>query len=389
MEKDRVISDKRILAGNIAVMAALFIMTFGCWNEYSWYEKIAPLGTLICCLLLGITFLCYADIKKCIRDLEFYLMLAGDAVALVHLLVIKSNKGAFLTVALLLLVLYLSDKLVIPVKLMYGAGIYLGFFFYYWTFDVKGYFKGYNTNYGGLVLITGFVFAVLMLRILSAGLRNAEKKKISIAVMLFTIFMFAWGYNIIAWYRARCALVGLLVFGVLLLIPRKVWGNKILFGIIIAGSTFGAIAVSGLYILLGKMKEVFTIQIFYKDILSGRDEIWTELWTEFLHKPITGIGSSYVMKLSWMDGMLEVHNGLLDILIVHGITVFIIVCYFLIKRLWALRENVATDEISRTAFCGITAMLISSFLENFFIVPPFTICFLILLVWARKSSIRA
>ena len=116
-------------------------------------------------------------------------------------------------------------------------------------------------------------------------------------IILFEIFMFAWGENIIAWYRSRNALLGLIVFAVLMLIPEKVFYNKVIYRIFVYGTTLGAVVFSLLYVWLGFMKNKFSIQIFYKDIVSGREEIWSELWSAYIKAPITGIGSSYEMKL--------------------------------------------------------------------------------------------
>lgn len=379
-------SDTRVLIGNISIFVALLILSIGCWNEYTWYEVMAPLGTVISFAFLCVSFFCYVDVKEAIKDKEVWLMAAGDLLALIHIVLIKSGFGAFFTVSTLLMALYLADKLIISRLQFIISGIYLAFYFYYWTFDVKGYFKGYNTNYGGLVLITGYVFAMVMLFYAQGILRKKGKDIYAKLMYAPILFMFAWGYNIISWYRARCALIGLITVALLILLPRKMWKRKVLYGLLCFAVTFGAIAISWLYIMLGRIKDVFTIQIFYKDILSGRDEIWGELWRAYLDHPITGIGSNYVMKLEWMGGMFEVHNGLLDILIVHGIAVFVITMILLVSRLLKLREKAASSTLNKVMMAGIVAILVSSFMENFFIVPPFTLAFMILLSYGQEKN---
>ncbi len=79
-----------------------------------------------------------------------------------------------------------------------------------------------------------------------------------------------------------------------------------------------------------------------------------------------------------MDGMLEVHNGLLDILIIHGLAVFIAACCFLLYRLFGIRKIAAADPVAKCAMAGIMTMLLTSFLENYVIVPPFSLLFLFL-----------
>ena len=378
MERDKSISNNKIMVGNISFLLSILIITIGCWNEYTWYEKMAPLGTLISFVFLAITCFCYTDIRKAVKSPEVLAAVVCCIIAGINLFAIGSNKGAILTVCDLVLVIYLFDKLCIPKKILYPLTAYLAFYFFYWTIDVKGYFKGYNTNYGGLVLITGFVFALTGLFLIQETLRN--KGKIIYARLMYIpiLFMLAWGYNIIAWYRARCALLGLAVFAVLIFVPKKVWKNKVFYILLTASMTIGAILVSIAYVLLGNLSDTFTIQIFYKDIISGREAIWRELWGAFLQHPITGIGSSYVMQLEWMEGMFEVHNGLLDILFVHGTPVFLIVIVLLFYKLKGLNRFAVLTDSQKCAVAGVFAILAASFMENFFIVPPFLLCFLAL-----------
>lgn len=368
----------RIMAGNIAIFAAYFGLIMALWNEYSWYSKVAPLGTLISFFALAFACLMYVDIKDMLKDREFYLVAAGCIITLINLFVIGSNKGAFLTAADFLMMLYLSDKMKMPKAFSYVVFAFTGFFFYYWTFDVKGYFKGYNTNYGGLVLITGFVFAMIGFECLRQYFLKTGKIKWAKFMILWYIWMFAWGYNIIAWYRARCAFLALLVFALLLIIPKKLLNKKWFHILLCLGTTLGSAVFSLIYIGLGNLSDKITISLFYKEAISGRNEIWRELWGAFLNKPITGIGSSYEMKIEWLEGMFEAHSAILDILFVHGIIVFVIAMILLISRLYKMR-GAGKTSVGRFIICGTMALLCAGFLENYYIVPPYTFALLYLL----------
>ena len=382
MEKNDIITN-RMKAGNISLTASVVILTVLLWNEYDWYEAVTPYGTLITLVFLAVTFFCYVPVKEALRDKYFWLVAAGSVIAGINLIVIGSGKGAWLTATDLLLVIYLSDRIRMSKTYVWFITAYTGFYFFYWTFDVKGYFKGYNTNYGGLVLITGFVFAITALVLFYERLKENVKNG-AYFIFAFTVFCFFWGYNIIAWYRARCALLGLVVFVILSLIPRKVWKNKVFYTLLTLFGTVGAIAVSLLYVWLGKFSDSISIRIFYKDVISGRDTIWTDLWSAFIKSPLTGIGSSYTINVDWMGGMFEVHNGLLDILIVHGIIVFAITLFLFIQRLLTLREKTGESNVAKIATAGTFAMLAASFMENYFIVPPFLCCTLVLIAIARS-----
>lgn len=380
--------EKRRKLGNISLFAAVFIITTACFHMYSLYSVMAPYGTLIAAFFLVITFFCYVDIKDALKDKYFYLMAAGDALALIHLLIIKSDLGAILTVADFLLILYLADKVRFGKAEMIVSALYIGFFFIYWTIDVKGYFKGYNTNYGGLILISGFAFLIFAYEYMMTNKPKFFDKTITIILRAIEVLLFALAYSIIAWYRSRCALMGLIVFVLLFLIPKKLWKNKVWYTLLSLGGSIGAVLFSLLYVWLGKMKDVFTLRLFYKDIISGREEIWEELWGEFIKKPITGIGSSYVIKLDWMEGIFEVHSGLLDILIVHGIVVFLITIFFLLKNLFSIREKICENHLCKVAMNGIFAMLVTAFIENFIIVAPFSLFFMFLFVFINSWGDR-
>ena len=378
-------SDKRIFAGNVAIMLSVFALTTAEWHLYSWYQAVAPYGTVISSIGLAVALFCYVDVKEMLRDPAFLLMCAADVIALINLFLVGSGKGAILTAADFLLILYLSNKIELSNKQVIISMCYIGFFFIYWTVDVKGYFKGYNTNYGGLILISGFVFAIYALEYLRYYLVRIKGVKNAKWLILITLFFFAWGYNIIAWYRSRCALLGLVAFALLLLFPIKDWKNKVFYLIVTLGTTVGSVLFTLLYVWLGYMKDTFRVRIFYKDIISGREEIWSELWGAFIKQPVTGIGSSYEMKLDWLGGMFEVHNGLLDILIVHGVAVFAVAIVFIIKRFLELHETACSSHLGKCAMAGVFAMMMPAFMENYIIVPPFSLILLILISFVSAS----
>ena len=377
------VSENRIRIGNMSLIIAIVLQTAALWNEYTWYEALAPYATLVSLAFLCVTLFCYVSPRQMISDREMWLAAAGCVIAAVNIIIVDSGKGAFLTAADVILVAYLAGKIRFSKYQVWFLCIYLGFYFYYWTFDVKGYFKGYNTNYGGLVLITGFVFAITGILIMRERLAKNEKMGARF-LTVFLIFMFAWGYNIVAWYRARCALLALVVYALFMLIPMKIWKNRVFYTLSVLAVTLGAIIISLVYVWAGRFISELDIQVFYKDIISGRDLIWSDLWGAFLKQPLTGIGSSYRINVDWMDGMFEVHNGLLDILIVHGIIVFAIVCFMLIKRLLALGVNASQSIIAKSATAAVFAILAGSFMENFVIVPPFLLCALALIAIAKS-----
>ena len=378
------ISEKRKQAASILLFAAIFILTTAEWNVYEWYMAVNPYGTLFASVMLAGCFFCCVNLTDALHDPAFYLMAATDIYALVNLFLVRSHYGAILTIADVLLICYLANKMICSEKMLILGMALPAFYFFYWTIDVKGYFKGYNTNYGGLILITGFSCLMVLITYLRGLLKKRQAKPAALwGLLALQLFFFALCYNIIAWYRSRCALAGLVVVTVLILLPGKVFRNRIFYTFLCFMTTFGAVLVSAVYVWLGRVKDVFRIRIFYKDILSGREELWEELWLAYLKHPVTGIGSAFRPS----DGAFEVHNGMLDLLFVHGVAVFIVACLFLFLRLMRLRTTVCTDEVAKVLFAGMAAILCTSFFENFVIVPPFSLIFLMLFAAVNQRTV--
>ena len=202
------------------------------------------------------------------------------------------------------------------------------------------------------------------------------------------VLAMVFGYVWIVWLRARCAWVGLLVFAVLFFVPRGIFKKKGLYKLLLLFSTIGAILFAAAYIVMSGLGVDFYMPFMYKRFLSGRELIWFELAGAYLRNSLTGIGSSYEMKVYYMEGGLEVHNGLLDILIIHGTVCFCLVIYFLWRRLRGIREVASQNKLAKTAMAGIFSMLVASFFENYFIVAPYSMIFFYLFLiinWKRGT----
>lgn len=386
--------------GNILIIVGIIVITTLEWHFFDWYQAFTRYGTLITFFVLAGAFFCYVNIKDAVKDKLFWVMVATDLIALINLFIIGSNKGCILVVVDIMLILYLADKVVFSKKQSLFVLVYTAFFFFYWTIDVKGYFKGYNTNYGGLILITGFAFLMILMQIVNEKLSfkygafvgeygKAEGfkswwKRFFWYPFLY-LFLIALAFNIISWYRSRTALMGLVALLIIVILPKRLITDSKVFTCITILATIGAIAFSGLYIYIGSLSDGGELQLFYKSVISGRNEIWSELFSAYLNQPITGIGSSYKMKLDFMEGMLEAHSAMLDILFVHGIIVFIPVCGMLMYRVLGLRKQAEKSTVGKMIFAAVICMLVTGFFENYYIVQPFSL--LLFTLFAIKSDI--
>ena len=111
------------------------------------------------------------------------------------------------------------------------------------------------------------------------------------------------------------------------------------------------------------------LPIFYKNIFSGRENIWYEFFTYFAKKPLTGIGTNLTIQ-SFVE--FNVHNAMYDILVIHGLVVFVMTMGILFKRFLSFREKAASNKLVMLALC----VLISVFFESYIDVD---------LIWADYS----
>lgn len=375
------VMDKKQNIGNYIILAAIFIITTLEWHFAEWYSLFTQYGTLITFAALIMTAICYLDINNTLHDPVFYMCAVTGIKAVINAIRVGSGKGCLLVVFDMLLILYLSNKVKFTKIQMYIVLGYIAFFFFYWTVDVKGYFKGYNTNYGGLILITGFACLMAITERLKDNFKEESGKLKYIFINVLDLVFIVIGYSIISWYRSRTALIGLIVLLILKYVPVKAISNKVIYVCITLAATVGGIIVPFLYIYSAKFLNATGIQLFYKDLASGREQLWSEFFSAFASNMLTGIGSNYEVKTEWMNGMLEVHNGMLDILVIHGIIVFIPICFMLIKRILDRRETVSLSNSNKAIFAAVICMMVTSFFENFIIVQPFSLILFCLIVF--------
>ncbi|MCR5526111.1 MAG: hypothetical protein K6F39_01845 [Lachnospiraceae bacterium] len=328
------------------------------------YGETTKYATLIVFMAFAAIIIISVD-KSRVSKTEMLAAILTIIISGANLVLIGSNKGAMLVpsdMALMLAALPFIPKDLPINKIMMGAGAMLMMWWYAWIHWEYGF------NMSGLAFITFMTCGELFFEYLKRDLEIDEIKYIQLLFWIVTILFCIC-------YHARSAAMSCIAYGILWMIMPKVCTSKFLSWLLILGSTIGSLLFTGLYIILGKTG--IDINILYKSILSGRQDIWSELWEEFLKHPVTGIGSSYHMKSFFI---FEVHNGMLDILVVHGIIVFLLVGYLLIKR---LRErtyiNRNCTEIERLAMAGVYTWLAASFFENGFIVPPYCVIFIALL----------
>ncbi|MCR5627485.1 MAG: O-antigen ligase family protein [Lachnospiraceae bacterium] len=355
----------------IFILFAYMILTS--YVSQTLYAYVTGASTLVFFVVLCVLFLLTVNLPQRLKKPDWELYIAGAAIVIagLNLIIIGSNKGAVLVVADMALMLYLCDKITLSDRIKRLLGVVGVAVMIPWYAYVHWY---YNFNMAGFIFITILIMGELLLEYIKNDYEFYYLQYVQILLYVVTIlFTFC--------YHARGAMVCVILAGIIYLLLPLIARGK-LYTLLVLLSTVFSIAFTGLYIAMGKLGVNF--RVLYKDVLSGRQEIWGELWEAFLKQPLTGIGSSYELKSLFI---FEVHNGLFDILTVHGVIVFILICILLIRKMCETgKTQFKFYPDKRLAAAGIFCFLFASFFENCFIVPPYSVIVFVLLLYVLDGS---
>lgn len=286
--------------------------------------------------------------------LIFILILIG-----INLVLVKSGFGAYFTAANFILIFYGSDKLKFSkFELRIMSLAYLLMLMFWLIVLYPSYFGSYdasfalNTNGAATFTVYTFFCAFVLLDDLF------QKYKF---LGIFIVILFVRIIRLDIWHRARGAFIILTLFMLFYyIVPKKFFESKKVIVTISILMTVGSLIFVALYTIVGLSGFNMFIPVFYKNIFSGRENIWYEFFTYFIHKPITGIGTNVEIK-SFVE--FNVHNAMYDILVVHGIVVFLAALYFVIKRVVKFSEGIKNSKIAFLGFCVLISVFFESFID--------------------------
>ncbi|MDO4189634.1 MAG: hypothetical protein Q4D29_11660 [Lachnospiraceae bacterium] len=374
--------EKRKFAGNCIFILGVFAIYMLNLNFYNVYIKMRSINYVIAAAVFTAVFLCYVDFKLIFKDRLFIAVLCINAIAALFIVVNGGVNTAALTVYIFTLCLYLYDKVKFSKIQILILAIFIGAFFIYWTIDVKGYFKGYSINFGGLVLISGFVFLVVLLETLKYCVINfCDKKfvflkKYPYYITFLETILFYIGAKIIAYYQSRTGIMVLITFALILVIPKKLMYKGITKLLCIAGAFIWMIILPLVYIYIANKGIINDLEIFYRPVIGNRASNWDVLYTLVKQHPIKGNGSIYIMEgSSFREGFLDCCNGFLQIAVVYGIVIAVCVFGMLIYVLYKQSIRITGNPFAMTAFIGTLTFIITSSSESFIFNPIFIVAF--------------
>lgn len=357
--------NKRRETLNLAVYAVMFIIYALTFTVAKFYDITYPYAGMINFILLIVLLLNNVDIVKALkdRDREIYILAALVIITGVNLIIVDSGKGAFFVPVNFLLIWYMSDKMFLSKKhVTVFAGLYMGYLLFYLFIAYPRLFTTfenykYNTNTAATFTIYTMLCAFLLLEVIYDR---------SPLIGLFMVTVLLKGFQLSLWHRARGAFVMLILFMFFrYIIPKKWWSIKPLYVILCLLATIGSLAFVGLYVYVGETGANFKLPFFYKEVFSGREAIWHELFDLLVRsgKPytlFTGIGTNFQLT-SFFEK--NVHNAMYNFVVIHGIVVFAGVLYFIYKRLWKLRGMILNSRVAMCAMCALMAVFFESYLD--------------------------
>ncbi|MBR2187223.1 MAG: hypothetical protein IJ857_07780 [Lachnospiraceae bacterium] len=348
----------------------MMLFMAGAFIHQKLYALTAPFGTLLMFIGLSVILFLYTGQnreKVLKKDRVLLLCIVAVIITPVNLFILGSGKGAALIVFDLVLIFFLILRgFRVSGRIKRGMALAGSLLMLLWYPVVRW---DYGFNMVGLAFLILLIFGEILLEYVKNDLGMEYLKYVQVLFFITSVLLAIC-------YQARSAALSMAVFGAFYLLTPVIINKRAIYNACIIFFTLGSILFTLFYSFLGMTG--WNGRLLYKDLLSGRELIWQELWREFLKKPVTGIGSSYVMKNFFM---FEVHNGLFDILTVHGIAVFIAVVILLIMTLSSLfSRDLEFCPDKRLALTGIYTLLFASFFENGFITTPYSTVFFALLL---------
>jgi len=322
-------------------------------------------------VLLIVVFLNHINWIKQLKNRDWVLMLIaiGLGLSLVNAKIACSGYGIVLNIISLFLILYMADKVRLHRACYFLISLVCLVCFLTWVGCGS---RGYNENMAAMIILILAVGIMPGFALFVHGKRC--EKAYPFFVILITVIAFAQAWEL----RARGILVGIVVIWLLtILIPGCVWGCKWRYRIFVAGLIGGSILIPVSYVWLWNRRALM-FQMLGKSLYTGRQTVWEQFILAFIKEPWTGIGSDILRKIP--NALLtEVHNGLLHVLVIYGVCIFAITALLLFLVFERARIIGMGALVSRQNAYLAVGLMVSSYFENYIVMPAFNIIFFLLL----------
>lgn len=363
-----------------AILWSWFLLST--WTNLPIPAFIIPNDALAAFSILALQILAHCDLKKILtlKDREMNFICIIGIATIICLILSKSHFGALFTIINLCLLWYLSDKWTWDKKQIIFLGLFYIYLYMSWMINPMQFNPDMISNPN----TTGTITVFCMLALITCIRYLFPNKKWTV-IIEFLLICFALQKLLI--FHGRGSLVALIFYILLrLLVYTQFWKKEKLYNAMCYILTLGSLLFVFIYTSIWKLTGVnFVIPFWNKSIFSGREKIWYEIWTYFKHQPFIGIGSNVTLH-SWFE--YNVHNAIYDILVTHGIIVFILVMVYMLKKMTALYAKYKQRVIFIPAVSGIFAIYLESFFDmDLLWFPQFLVWTFMLVLLASSSGL--
>ena len=374
--------NKRTQVGNYIFLLGVFAIYMLNLNLYDMYVSMRSANYILSAFIFTVVFVCYADFKSLIKDKLFIILAVTNLLAAIFIIISGAINTAALTVYIFTICIYLYDKVKFTKKQIIIFASFIGAFFIYWTIDVKGYFKGYSINFGGLVLIAGFVCLTFLLELFKYHTINSNNDKLSFLrkypyyVTFAEIVLFIVGVKIISYYQSRTGMMALIVLACILVIPKSLLYKKYVSFVCAIGAFLLMLVLPLIYLFIANRGILNDVEIFYRPIIGNRVENWNVLYSLIRSHLIKGNGSIYIVEgSSFREGFLDCCNGVLQISVVYGVVIAVAVFAMLIYVLYRQSLMIKNNPFATSAYLCLLVYIVTSASESFIFNPIFVVAF--------------
>ncbi len=342
----------RIQGLNWAALVIMMVFYAFTWTFPGFYHITEIYNTSIIFIALAILFFNNVNPLKKLKDKDpdFIVLMLALVIAAANLFIIGSNKGCFLILADFLMVFYLAGEISLTKRQLNTLQIFFLIMYASWFVYDRAFY--YNANTGATVTVFTLFGAYALID------RLCLKKEI---YGFFIVLALVRTLGLILWHLARGAFIAYALFLILFyLVPKKLWESKAFIRGLTLFGIFGSLIFVASYVAFSSTGINPKMPFFYKNVFSGREQIWKEVWDIFITQPLTGIGSGRALK-SFFE--YNIHNAMYDILAVHGIPVFVLSAILMIRRLFKAGDALKGNREKLICISAVFAIFIESFID--------------------------
>lgn len=199
---------------------------------------------------------------------------------------------------------------------------------------------------------------VMFLFMISCVLTDFKSKKLLKNLLIAALFALSfWAmFN----YKSRGTTVVLLAFAFMVNLPAKIYEKKRIFIVAVLFTLF-VILFPFIYLRLYGLD--YSLTVFGKPLFTGRQTLWLNVIDKFKQNPLSliiGLGS----KTDIGGNYLNVHNGILSIVVCFGLVGFAIYYGYILYKIWVLSDCVSNSTVKKGLLMFLCAVILLGFTEN-------------------------